>query len=104
MASSSVNRYLDTKGDICAQSFSGSDADWDSLRSKFEAYADLLDMGDYVDAAKNEINQIDNASLSKDAISCSKAWCVLPLSAGVRDAAKHCRNSRSLLALASSFQ
>ncbi len=61
-----MNPFLHTKGDIRVQSFSGSDADWDSLRLEFEAYTALPGMGDYMDAAKNEINPIDNTTLSQD--------------------------------------
>jgi hypothetical protein len=66
--------FLDTKGGIRGQSFSGSDADWDSFRLKFEAYTDLLGIGGYMDAAENEINRIGNATPSnQDAVNCSKA-------------------------------
>ncbi len=77
MPSSSVDPCLDTKGDIRVHSFAGSDADWGSFKLKFEAHADLLGMVDYMDAAKNEINKIDNVSLSQDAINRSKALCAL---------------------------
>ncbi len=56
---------MDTKGDIRVHCLSGSDADWDSFRLKFEACTD------HMGAAENEINPIDKATLSnQDAINC----------------------------------
>ena len=68
------NPFLDTRGDVRVQSLSGLDAEWDTFRLKFEAYTDLLGMGEFMDAAEQEAGMIDNATLKVvGAVDCSKA-------------------------------
>ena len=68
MAAASV---IDTRNTISVPTFDGSDANWDAWRTKFEAYADLTGVGNYLEAAEAETDFISNGRMTEDPLAAS---------------------------------
>ena len=45
---------LDTRNTIGIPTFDGTDGAWDAWRTKFEAYADLADLGEHMEIAEKQ--------------------------------------------------
>ena len=68
MAAASV---IDTRNTISVPTFDGSDANWDAWRTKFEAYADLTGVGNYLEAAEAETDFISNGRMTEEPLAAS---------------------------------
>ena len=68
-----TNNLLDTRGDVKVPNFSGLDTDWDSWKVKFEAYCDLVGLGDYMESAEQCPDPVENSAMLEHAEKASKA-------------------------------
>ena len=63
---------IDTRGEFRVSTFTGEDDYWAQWSLKFEAWGELLGWGAILDAATDQPNPVDNASLGEDAQAVSR--------------------------------
>ena len=63
---------MDSRNTIGVPIFDGTDADWESWRVKFEAYADLANMGAHLDVPAEQTSFITHDGLDANSATISK--------------------------------
>ena len=82
-----VGGILDTRNTMGVQIFDGTDANWESWRVDFEAFADLANMGAHLDVAAEQTSFITHVGLDANSVTISRTvHALLTTIEGARDA------------------